>query len=132
MKLAFVISPSFVWISSISARPMPCAVPPSIWPCDGERVERLADVLGGADPDDARQAELDVHLGDDPHRRAGERDVRPLSEHLPVLGIERERRAVPVVALEVDVAARSLALRERVAARELDGARRHPRHARRG
>ena len=33
MKLAFVIRPSRVWISSISASPRPCAVPPSIWPC---------------------------------------------------------------------------------------------------
>jgi protein-S-isoprenylcysteine O-methyltransferase Ste14 len=32
VKLAFVIRPSRVWISSISARPRPCAVPPSIWP----------------------------------------------------------------------------------------------------
>ena len=32
MKLAFVISPSRVWISSINASPSPCAVPPSIWP----------------------------------------------------------------------------------------------------
>jgi hypothetical protein len=32
VKLAFVIRPSRVWISSISASPIPCAVPPSIWP----------------------------------------------------------------------------------------------------
>ena len=32
MKLAFVTVPSTSWISSISASPIPCAVPPSIWP----------------------------------------------------------------------------------------------------
>jgi hypothetical protein len=32
VKLAFVIRPSRVWISSISASPRPWAVPPSIWP----------------------------------------------------------------------------------------------------
>ena len=30
VKLAFVITPSRVWISSMTARPRPCAVPPSI------------------------------------------------------------------------------------------------------
>ena len=39
---------------------------------DRERVDRLADVLRGADPDDARQAEVDVDLGDDAHRAGRE------------------------------------------------------------
>ena len=56
---------------------------------DGLRVERLADVLRRADPDDAREAELDVHLGDDAHRRADERDVGALARDLAGLGVER-------------------------------------------
>ena len=39
-------------------------------------VHRLADVLRRADPHDARQSEVDVHLDDRLHRRARERDVR--------------------------------------------------------
>ena len=88
-----MIRPSRVWISSISARPRPCAVPPSIWPSTAVRVERPADVLRGADPDDPGESEVDVHLGDDASSRARERDVRALAGDLAGLGIERRRRA---------------------------------------
>ena len=67
MKLAFVISPSRVWISSINASPRPCAVPPSIWPWTACGLTALPTSWAVADPDDAREAELDVHLGDDAH-----------------------------------------------------------------
>ena len=132
MKLAFVISPSRVWISSISASPRPCAVPPSIWPSTACGLIGLADVLRGADPDDARQAELDVHLGDDLHRGARERDVRGQLADLARLGVERRGGQVAVDALDVDLAAAAgLALVERRATRVPHGARGHPRHARR-
>ena len=103
VKLAFVISPSRVWISSISASPRPCAVPPSIWPVDRLRVHRLADVLRGADPDDAREPELDVDLGDDAHRRARVGDVRALAGDLSGLRIERRRARMAVDPLDVDL-----------------------------
>ena len=45
---------------------------------DGERVDRLADVLCRPDPDEPRQAELDVDLGNDAHRRDRERDMGAL------------------------------------------------------
>ena len=132
MKLAFVISPSRVWISSISASPRPCAVPPSIWPSTACGLSGRADVLRRADPDDARQAELDVDLGDDAHRGAREGDVGALARDLAGLGIERRRARMAVHALDVDLAAaRPLALLERRAAGVAHGAGRHPGHARR-
>jgi hypothetical protein len=92
----------------------------------------VADVLRGPDPDDAGQPEVDVDLHDHAHRRHRERDVRALSGRLPGLRVERKRSRVAVYALEVDLSApRALSLLERVAASELHGARRHPRHARR-
>ena len=93
-------------------------MPPSIWPSTAVRLERVADVLRGADPDDAREAELDVDLDDDAHRGDRERDVRLPVGDLARLGIERERARVAVDALDVDrAAARALALLERGAAR---------------
>ena len=88
MKLAFAIRPSRVWISSISARPIPCAVPPSIWPVTLCGLSALPTSCAVADPDDARQPELDVDLDDDPHRAGRERDVRALPEHLAGLRVE--------------------------------------------
>ena len=96
MKLAFVIRPSRVWISSITREPEALRDPALDLALDRLRVDRPADLLRGADPDDARQAELDVDLGDDPHRRDGERDVRALAGDLAGLGIERRRRQVAV------------------------------------
>ena len=100
---------------------------------DRLRVDRLADVLRRADPDDARQPELDVDLGDDAHRR--DREARRASARRsiwPVSGSSGARPRVVVDALDVDLAAAgALALLERGAARELDGAGRHPRQARR-
>ena len=55
-------------------------------------VDRPADLLRGADPDDAGEAEIDVDLRDDAHRRDRERDVGALAGHLAGLGIERRRR----------------------------------------
>ena len=112
---------------------MPWAVPPSIWPVMLCGVERLADVLRGPDPDEPRQAELDVDLGDDAHRARRERDVRALAQHLAVLGIEREGRGVAVDPLDVDLAALTHgALLERCAAGVANGAGGHPGHARGG
>ena len=108
---------------------MPCAVPPSIWPVMLWRVERLADVLRGPDPDEPRQPELDVDLGDDPHRARRERDVGTLADDLAGLGIERDVRGVPVDPLDVDLAApRDGALLERRAAGVAHGAGSHPGH----
>ena len=72
---------------------------------DRERVDRLADVLRRADPDDARQAELDVDLDDDAHRGDRERDVGALAGDLPGLRVERRRARMPVDALDVDLVA---------------------------
>src|SRR4029079_15493798 len=83
----------------------------------GAGIDRLADLLRGADPDDARETELDVHLRRDFHRADAERDVRPLAGDLAVDGIERARRRVPVDALHVHLTTSArLALRERGAA----------------
>ena len=49
---------------------------------DRLRVDRAADLLRGADPDDAGEAELDVDLGDDAHRGNRERDVGALAGDL--------------------------------------------------
>src|SRR5207248_10034497 len=103
---------------------------------DGLRVDSLADVLRGPDPDDAGKAELDIDLGDDAHRRADVGDVGAVAADLAGLGIERSRRAVVVDALDVDFLARAkpaTAARELVpggAGRELDGAGCHPGHPR--
>ena len=107
-------------------------MPPSIWPSTGLRVDRLADVLRGADPDDAREAELDVDLGDDPHRARSEGDVRAVARDLAGLGIERRRARVAVDALDVDLARRSRAA-PRARARQASPHRAggHPRHPRR-
>ena len=99
-------------------------------PLDGERVDRLADVLRGADPDDAREAEVDVHLGDDPHRRDGEGDVGALARDLAGLGVEGGRPRMAVDALDVDIPAGALLLLERGPARIADRPRRHPGHPR--
>ena len=71
---------------------------------DRERVDRLADVLRGADPDDAGEAELDVDLGDDAHRGHGEGDVGALARDLAGLGVERRGPRVAVDPLDVDLA----------------------------
>ena len=57
---------------------------------DQHRIDRLADVLRSPDPDDARQSELDVHLGDHAHRPAQARLG-------PVVGAEDDggRRGAP-------------------------------------
>ena len=61
---------------------------------DRLRVERLADVLGGADPDDARQPEVDVDLGDDAHRGTARSATCARSPvHLAGLGVERRTSA---------------------------------------
>ena len=62
-------------ISSITARPRPWAMPPSIWPIDRQRVEGPADVLGGGDLHDLHQAELEVDVDDGPMGDEGERRV---------------------------------------------------------
>ena len=93
---------------------------------------RLADVLGGTDPDDAREAQLDVDLDDDLHGRAGERDVGRPGRDLAGLGVERVRLTVAVDPLLVDLVARSeraAAALELVADGEASGAHgagRHP------
>ena len=100
---------------------------------DRERVDRLADVLRRPDPDEPCEAELDVDLGDDAHRRDREGDVRALGGDLAGLGIERRRPRVAVDALDVDLSsAAPLPLLERRAAGELDRAGRHPGHPRGG
>ena len=115
MKLAFVIRPSRVLdlLHQREAEPLRGAALDLA--LDRERVDRLADVLGGADPDDAREAELDVHLGDDAHRGDGERDVGALAGDLAGLGVERGGARVAVDALDVDLAAGPLAARSSAA-----------------
>ena len=133
MKLALTIRPSRVWISSISARPRPCAVPPSIWPIDRLRVERAADVLRRADPDDAGQAEVDVDLGDDPHRRRRKLHVGALAGDLAGFRVERRRARMAEDTLDVDLAAAEpRLLLERRTAGVTHGARRHLGHPRGG
>ena len=91
------------------------------------RVDRRADVLGGADPDDSREAELDVDLGDDPHRAGSECDMGALAGDLARLRVERRRRQMAVDPLDVDLAAAARSpLRERGAAGVAHGARDHP------
>ena len=69
-------------------------MPPSIWPSTGLRVDRLADVLRGADPDDARRGRARRRPRRRPaSRSAGERDVRALAGDLAGLRVERRRRA---------------------------------------
>ena len=46
----------------------------------GLRVERTADVLRRADPDDSRQAEILVHLCHDAHGADREGDMRALAQ----------------------------------------------------
>ena len=91
MKLAFVIRPSRVWISSISASPTPWAVPPSICPVTAWGLSAAPDVLRRTDPHDACQPQLHVDLDDDPHRARRERDVRALARDLPGLRVEGRR-----------------------------------------
>src|SRR5207247_8761764 len=97
---------------------------------DGLRVERLAHVLGRPDPADAGQAELDVDLDDDPHRRAHVGDVDAVALHLARLGVERSGARVVVGALDVDGRAARLELGERVATGQAHRARGHPGQAR--
>jgi hypothetical protein len=92
----------------------------------GLRVHRLAHILCRADPGHTRQAELDVHLGDHPHRRADVGDVDALAGHLSRLGVERERAPVVIRALEVDLSTGAPKLLERLLTREPDRACRHP------
>src|SRR6266545_5664063 len=87
---------------------------------DRLRVDRFPDVLRRPDPDDARQAELDVDLGDDLHRRARERNMRGYLAHLSRLRVERRGQRVTVHALDIDIPA---------AARRLFGKRRAARLA---
>ena len=92
---------------------------------DRLRVHCLANVLGCPDPDDAREAELDVDLDDDLHRRAGEGDVGRPGRDLPGLRIERRGLAVAVHALLIDLVSgceRSAAALELVADGETRGA----------
>ena len=130
MKLAFVIRPSRVWISSISARPMPCAVPPSIWPSTACGLIALPTSCAvpiqtmRVSPSSTSTSATTLIAA---HR---ERDVGALARDLAGLGVERRRRRVAVDALDVDLAAAArLALGERRAAGELHRAGRHPRHA---
>ena len=133
MKLALRISPSRVMdllhqreAEALGGAALDLAL-------DRERVDGLADVLRRADPDDARQAELDVDLDDDAHRGDRERDVRALAGDLAGLRVERRRARVAVDALDVDLAATgALALLERGAARVAHGTGGHPRHPRGG
>ena len=105
-------------------------MPPSIWPSTAVRLSACADVLGGPDPDDPRQAELDVHLGDHAHCGHCECDVCLPVRDLARLRIEREGARVPVDALDVDgAAARAIALLERSPAGRLCRPCRHPGHA---
>ena len=101
---------------------------------DRQRVDGAADVLRRADPDDPRQPELDVDLGDDAHRRASRAAHGARSPVIwPVSGSSGRRARMAVDALHVDLARpRALTLLERRAARVADGAGRHPRHARCG
>ena len=72
MKLAFVIS-AVARLDLLHQRePEPLRGAALDLALDRLRVDRLADVLRRADPDDAREAELDVDLDDDAHRRDGE------------------------------------------------------------
>ena len=64
-------------------------MPPSIWPSTACGIQRVAHVLRGSDPDDAREPEVDVHLDDDAHRRDREGDMGALAEHLARLRVER-------------------------------------------
>src|SRR5581483_4350162 len=70
---------------------------------DRLRVDRPADVLRRADPDHAREPEVDVDLGDDPHGGDRERDVRALAGGLAGLGVEGPGPRVVVDALGVDL-----------------------------
>jgi len=101
-------------------------------PVDALRVDCLPDVLRGPYPHEAREAELDVDLGDHAHGCAGEGNVRRPIRDLAGLGVERIRARMAVDAFDVDVAARPLTFLERRATRELDGAGRHPGHPRGG
>ena len=96
---------------------------------DRLRIDRAPDVLRRPDPHDARQAELHVHLGDDPHRCARVGDVRALAGDLARLRVEGRRAGVAVHAFHVDLAAGSLAFSEGRAACLADGAGGHPGHA---
>src|SRR5262249_60236505 len=69
---------------------------------DRLRVDRLADVLSSPDPDDPGEPELDVDLGDHPHRRARVRDMRALAGRLPRLGAERGRSRMAGDPLDID------------------------------
>jgi hypothetical protein len=98
---------------------------------DGERVQRAADVLRRADPDEPRQPELKVDFRHDLHRRQGEGDVGSLAEHLAGHRIERRRGRMAIGALDAHLATVASPLRQRVVAGEPNCAGSHPRHARR-
>ena len=105
MKLAFAIS-AVARLDLLHQRePEPLRRAALDLALDRSGLTALPDVLRGADPDDAGEAEVDVHLHDDPHRRDRERDVRGAARDLARLGIERERARVTVDALDVDLAA---------------------------
>src|SRR5439155_21196699 len=98
----------------------------------GLRIDRLADVLGGADPHDPRLSQLHGGLGYDTHRSARVRDVRALACDLAGIRIEWSRARMAVDPLDVDLpaAALLLPLLQRRPTRVPHGAGRHPRHSR--
>ena len=76
MNYGLTTIPSRTWISSITRQPDALGDPALDLALDGERVERLAHVLGRGDLDDADEAELDVDVDHRAVRGEGEREVR--------------------------------------------------------
>ena len=77
-------------------------MPPSIWPSTDRGSIALPISCAIADPDDARQPELDVDLGDHLHRAGTECDMCTLTGDLARLRVERRCQRMPVHALDVD------------------------------
>ena len=70
-------------------------------PLDGARIDRFADLLRRADPDDARESEVDVDFGDDLHRTDAEGNVCALTGDLARVGIKRRRRRMAINAFDI-------------------------------
>ena len=126
MKLAFVIRPSRVWISSISASPRPCAVPPSIWPSTGCGLIALPTSCAAPIQTTRVSPSSTSTSATTRIAQTAKRDVGALAGDLAGLGVERRRRRVAVDALDVDLAAAARARARRAPRGRRRGRRRRP------
>ena len=131
MKLAFVIRPSRVWISSISASPRPCAVPPSIWPSTAWGLIALPTSCAVPIQTTRVRPRSTSTSATTCIAATASATCERSPVVWPVSGSSGHVRRVVVDPLDVDLLrAGALALLERGAARELDGAGGHRRQAR--